>query len=86
MLAEGADWRSTVGSRATSPHKHDDVKLFGVPGLKTDLIMPDSLHNFHLGWGQGQAYESFIEYCTVEGRTTGCDKFSKLSFDMKLRG
>ena len=29
------------------------------------------------------AYTSFIEFCTANGRTTSCDRFSKQDFDMK---
>ena len=50
-------WRSTIGCRATSPHKHsnDNIPLFRIPGLETQRVITDPLHCFHLGWGQDLA-------------------------------
>ena len=32
------------------------------------------------------AYTSFMQFCTANGRTTSCDRFSKQDFDMKTLG
>ena len=107
MLSAAAEWRSTVGCRATSPYK-DPPPLLRVPGLVTAAITTDPLHSFHLGWGQDlaasaivllakrqafgiggldtkleAAFSKFMEFCDANGRTTGCEMFSKQTFDMK---
>ena len=52
-LGPQAGWRSTCGAnRNGSPFKQVQIPLLTIPGLCQETILPDSLHCFHLGWGQ----------------------------------
>ena len=54
-MSQGASWRQTCGvHRNGSPFwiRADQIPLLSIPGMNKDNILPDSLHCFHLGWGQ----------------------------------
>lgn len=54
-MSQGASWRHTCGNqRHGSPFwlRPDQIPLLTIPGMNKDSILPDSLHCFHLGWGQ----------------------------------
>ena len=49
-----AGWRGTIGpNRTRTPFwdEPEDIHLLQVPGMGQQLILPDSCHVFHLGWG-----------------------------------
>ena len=49
-----ASWRGTIGPNRTKTPFWDEpagIHLLQVPGMGQELILPDSCHVFHLGWG-----------------------------------
>ena len=112
-MGPNAEWRSSVGEFAwLTAFKDCEVPLRSVPGLEhAGRLHPDTMHNFHIGWGQDlaassicmlarfkmfgnivkfdvrleSAHKLFLEYCHDFGKTTGCDMFSKMIFDMGSR-
>ena len=111
-MGADAPWRESIGEDAWySAFKEEcNHPLREVPGLEhAGRIHPDTMHMFHLGWGQDlaasaicllarfklfsrvtkfevrldAAYDLFMSYCSEHGKTTGCDSFSKLAFDMQ---
>ena len=113
-MGEDAVWRQTINEHAwVSAFKNVEVPLRKVPGLEhAGRVLPDTMHNFHLGWGQDlaassicllarfdlfdtrsrkfddkleAAHSSFMTYCHTNKRTTNCDAFSILIFDMDTK-
>ena len=66
-LGENASWRGTCGDqRQGSPFKHGHQNPFlRIPGVNKDSILPDSLHCFHLGWGQDLAASAVVLLCKL---------------------
>lgn len=66
-LGENASWRGTCGDqRQGSPFKHGHRNpLLRIPGMNKDSILPDSLHCFHLGWGQDLAASAVVLLCKL---------------------
>ena len=57
-MGPDADWHQTIGEEAWSTAFKPDceVPLSGIPGLEhAGRAFPDTMHNFHIGWGQDLA-------------------------------
>lgn len=65
-MGEDALWRQTCGTnRNGSPFKPGPVPLLSVPGISQETILPDSLHCFHLGWGQDLGASGIVLLCKL---------------------
>ena len=64
-MSAGATWRRTCGdNRNGSPYwPNMRIPLLKIPGIHRDTILPDSLHCFHLGWGQDLAASGLVLLC-----------------------
>ena len=52
VVTRDAEWRGSVGGRRRlSPFKTKRNPMMSIPGMETQLILPDSCHCCHLGWG-----------------------------------
>lgn len=66
-MGEGAAWRGTCwGRRTTSPYHNVHIPLLEIPGMCAETILPDSLHCFHLGWGQDLASSGIVLLCKLQ--------------------
>ena len=65
VLSEDAVWRGTIRNRAESPHKSVNIPLLQVPGLRTENILTDPMHTFHIGWGQDLGASGVVLLATL---------------------
>lgn len=79
-MGEEAEWRQTCGHQRTgSPFKHGHhVPLLSIPGMCQENILPDSLHCFHLGWGQDLGASGVVLLCK-KGHFIGNNLDAKLA-------
>ena len=64
-MGMAARWRETCGGqRHGSPfHAGCRIPLLNIPGMTKETIYLDSLHCFHLGWGQDLAASGIVLLC-----------------------
>ena len=66
-LGRNALWRETCGNeRSDSPFATGHIPLLAIPGMSNETILPDSLHCFHLGWGQDLGASGIVLLCKLE--------------------
>lgn len=64
VVTADARWRGTVGEqRGLSPFKKKPNPMMSIPGLEAQLILPDSCHCCHLGWGVDYAASGLVLLC-----------------------